>query len=258
MVLIIKKPKNTGEWLPSPHLEIQTWFNVETIIGWDQYLFHHTYARMPLLPEDLINSGRLFLEFGRTMPRGNNAISGKRNPDVRYWSNFVSWSWPSYSLAESSGEHYDIEWWTIPDRPNMFPITQQNQLIWPIPVWAFLKKRDVNVFTWIYPNPEVTIRIPVMTGTWYSYLDIQNWWAWPNHAYGAKRRENRAMVITDRYARLTLFDSAGKIISHSWESNGVTYVPDPYPIGVNHDGTWVVEEEYFPLHYLAKFTEQNL
>ncbi len=127
------------------------------------------YVKVPRVKQSLIDDGVLFVQFGRLDGRKytNNPTPKVRMKGIKWYSPCDASNAPIYpsGSGEIGGRHNG----NAMARPNLIPVTAQNQTITQaLPIWAFYGTKDTLVFNGDISNSNgvsVVNGVPYLTGS---------------------------------------------------------------------------------------------
>lgn len=118
--------------LPAPKREeYGVWY--KTILTGEQVIWPIVQARLPLIDQELIDSGNVYLEYGRLR------WLSKSKKRIVFWAD---WNWTYDGTTTWGWTHSNV---TVV-RPNRIPATQSRDLMFVLPRELFYKTRPTQYF----------------------------------------------------------------------------------------------------------------
>lgn len=189
--------------LPAPKRE-EYWSEFRNILTWETVYWPIVQARLPLLDQELIDSGNVYLEYGRLR------WLSKSKKRIVFWAD---WTWTYDGTTTWGWVHKNI---TV-IRPNRIPVTQSRDLMFVLPREMFYKTRPTQYFdelspTWISVYDELvcswSVRRPIVDpATFINKPLLQN-------------LKDKYHTVQARYARLIVIEN-GNVIAQ-WD------ISEPY------------------------------
>lgn len=157
-------------------------------------------VQIPWMNQELIDSGNVYVQYGRYMNRGYNNDrtwpNSKRRPKFKPYAAWPNNPFPTGS-SELGGLSVGVPVTAV--RDNLFKVTHQNQIIAELPYWSFYILKNCSVYTGDINNGNsglINLMLPTMAGTGrtggsdISYIQ--------NYMPGGSRENQRPMRLMTR------------------------------------------------------------
>ena len=184
--------------LPAPKRE-EYWSDFRNVLTWETVYWPIVQARLPLIDQELIDSGNLYLEYGRL--RGLS----KSKKRIVFWAD-GTWA---YNWTTTWG-------WTHSNvfvvRPNRMPVTQSRDLMFVLPREQFYKTRptqyfDANTPWWLSIYDELVC-------SWSKKRSIRDPLMFPQKPF-LQNFKDKYHTVQARYARLIVIKD-GNVVAQ-WD-----------------------------------------
>jgi hypothetical protein len=195
-------------------------------------------AKVPLVDSDLLEQGKLFVQYGRISRRdskGSPSGVHVRPMRIKWYTPYVGGVNPYPGSGEVGGTH--VLAGGI-DRPNLIPVTQQNETVaQEVPYWAFYATGDMEIFD-ADPNTLgwVTLPgVPFVTGNKRrAYAMNPSLWLPSGALYGKRPKfpkwKQRAQSVSYWFCRLAVIED-GLAIGYGPTSEALVVRPNEVPFG---------------------------
>lgn len=214
--------------LPAPKWE-EYGMSYKNIMTWEFVEWPIVFARLPLIDQELIASGNVYLEYGRL--RGLS----KSKKRIVFWADSTwlyngttTWGWVHYNTSVT--------------RPNRIPVTQSRDLMFELPWENFYKTRPTQYFdelsaTWISIYDELVC-------SWSKRRSIRDPFLFPEKPF-LQNFKDKYHTVQARYARLIVIKD-GNVIAQ-WDISEPYFTETEKQLTIQTDNMSVTE---FPTRWL--------
>ena len=206
------------------------------------------YVKVPRVKQSLIDDGVLFVQFGRLTKRQYSSPNGVRMKGIKWYTpcDAINNSIYPNGSGEICGKHNG----NAMARPNLIPVTAQNQTIaQALPIWAFYGTKQARALNGDISNingVSFVLGVPYLSGTGKNSLGMYDPAFYHNSGGLRTKRPKRPMWRSNDHARSVWYSrlvviANGRVVSYGSVSEAVIVRPNQMSFSTETMSSMIVD-----------------